>query len=179
MSNSWQYARSLWREAEDRPIASRGAVLVLRRHYAEPGLVGRMARLEDFCDRTNGLPHVWGQSDCSLLIADWAIENGYPDSAAPLRGAYDSEETCRALLAAEGGLVAVVGDCADRIGLTPLHEPEFGSVAVIGSATNPDRQWSAIWNGARWLVRWVSLRNGHEVPSWSPFVAKPLGIWRV
>lgn len=175
MSNSWQYARVLWKGAEDRPVASRGAVLVLRRHYAESGLVERMARLEDFCERTNGLPLIWGQSDCSLLIADWAIENGHGDCAGELRLSYDSEASCRALLAGRGGLLAVVGRCAATIGLPVLHEPEFGAVAVIGSERNPDRQWCAIWNGARWLVKWGDTHSA----KWTPFAAKPLGIWRI
>lgn len=170
-----QDTRVLIEKAADRPCISRGAVRVIHRHYAEPGLVERMARLEDFCERTNRLPLVWGLSDCSLLIADWALENGHDDAAAELRGAYDTEPGCRALLAARGGLLAVVGGCAAGLALTPLHEPEFGAIAVIGSLANPDRQWSAIWNGARWLVKW-----GNETAApWTPFAAKSLRIWRV
>lgn len=167
--------RALIEAAADRPCMSRGVVKVIRRHYAELGLVESMARLEDFCERTNATPLIWGQADCSLLVADWAIENGHVDSAVGLRGAYDSEPSCRALLAARGGLLAVMGACAASIGLTPLREPEFGAVAVIGSERNPDRQWGAIWNGARWLVKW-----GDEASArWTPFAACPLGIWRV
>lgn len=167
--------RALIEAAEDKPCISPGAVRVIRRHYAEPGLVERMARFEDFCDRTNALPLIWGQADCSLLIADWAIENGHADPAGHLRGAYDTEAGCRALLGARGGLLSVVGDCAARIGLHALHEPEFGAVAVIGSARNQDRQWAAIWNGRRWLVKW-----GDEASArWAPFAASPLGMWAV
>lgn len=148
---------------------------MIRRHYAEPDLVARMALFDDFCDRTNALPFVWGQSDCSLLIADWLVENGHPDPAAEWRGTYNDEASCRALLAARGGLLAHVGDCAARIGLRPLHEPAFGAVAVIGSERNVDRQWAAIWNGRRWLVKW-----GDEASArWTPFAAKALGIWSV
>lgn len=167
--------RALIEAADDRPCISRGAVRVIRRHHAEPGLVERMARLEDFCDRTNPLPHAWGGPDCTLLLADWAVENGHPDPAADWRGAYDSETSCRALLAARGGLTAHVEACAADIGLTPLHEPEFGSIAVIGSDRNIDRQWGAIWNGARWLVKWGDGTSAR----WTPFAARPLGIWRV
>lgn len=170
-----QDTRALIEAAADRPCLSRGAVRVIRRHYAEPGLVERMARLEDFCDRTNGLSHVWGSDDCTLLIAEWVVENGHPDPAADWRGAYDSEASCRALLAARGDLIGHVAACASVIGLTPLHEPEFGCIAVIGSANTPDRQWGAIWNGARWLVKWGDDKSAR----WTPFAARPLGIWRV
>lgn len=167
--------RTLIEAADDKPCMSIGAVRVVRRHHGEAGLIERMARLEDFCNRTNGSPLIWGQSDCSLLIADWAIDNGHDDPAADLRGAYDTETACRAVLEARGGLVAVVGECAARIGLRQLHEPEFGAVAVIGSASNPERQWAAIWNGRRWLVKW-----GDEASArWAPFAASSLGIWAV
>src|SRR5690606_36183567 len=112
----------------------------------------RIARLEDFALTCS--PHIWGQSDCSLVIADWAMANGYADSAAHLRGTYETEDECRALLAARGGLIPTVGQCASLLGLKPLHEPEFGCIAVVGSERNPDRQWAAIWQGFKWLVKW-------------------------
>lgn len=68
-NNSWQHIRGLWRAAEERPVASRGTVRVLRRHFAEPNIVGRMAAFEDFVLQTERRPFIWGQSDCSLMVA--------------------------------------------------------------------------------------------------------------
>lgn len=167
--------RALIEAAEDRPVIAPWAVKTIRRHHHEPGLVERMARLETFVLDTDRTPHVWGERDCSLIMADWAMANGYADSAADLRGTYATEDECRAVLAARGGLVAVVGACADSIGLTPLHEPEFGCIAVIGSPHNPDRQWSAIWQGFSWLVRWGDGQGAR----WVPFKAKSLAMWRL
>jgi len=167
--------RALIEAAADRPCVSRGAVKVIRRHYAEPGLVERMARLEDFCERTNRLPHIWGGPDCTLLLADWVVENGHPDPAAGWRGTYDSEASCKALLEPRGWLIGHVADCAEAVCLSRLHEPEFGAIAVIGSRSNPDRQWGAIWNGARWLVKW----GNEQAAPWTPMAAPSLGIWRV
>ena len=175
MNNSWQHIRALWRAAEDRPRASRGTLLALRRHFAEEGIVGRMARFERFMEETSRERFVWGLSDCSLVLADWAIVNGHEDCADDLRGAYDTAEGCRALLAAQGGLVPVVGACAARIGLPSVLEPEFGAVAVIGSQANPERQWGAIWNGARWAVWWGDEKSAR----WVPFAATALAIWRI
>lgn len=167
--------RALIEAAGEVPCDLRGAVRVIRRHYAEDGLVERMERLETFAARTNRLPLIWGQSDCSLLIADWAAANGHADAAADLRGAYATESECRTLLASRGGLVAVVSECARSIGLASIHEPEFGAIGVVGSASRPDRQWAAIWGGARWMVKW-----GDETGArWTPFVAPCLGMWRV
>jgi hypothetical protein len=170
-----QNTRALIEAAADVPCITRGAVKVIRRHYAEDGLVERMAAFEDFCDRTNGRPSVWGESDCTLRVADWVAENGYPDPAAVWRGTYETEAECRALLVARGGLIGHVQACASDIGLKPIYEPEFGCIAVVGAGCNSDRQWSAIWNGARWLVLWGNEQAAH----WTPFVAKPLGLWRV
>lgn len=167
--------RALIQAASEVPCMSRGVVTVIRQHYAEPGLVDRMARFEDFMDRTNGLPSIWGQSDCSLRIADWVVENGHADPAADWRGTYDSEGACRALLACRGGLIGHVATCAAEIGLEPISEPAFGSIAVIGASNNSDRQWSAIWGGKRWMVLWGNEQSAR----WTPFAAKPLGIWAV
>lgn len=168
--------RALIEATAEKPCISIGAVKAIRRHHDEEGLVERMARFETFVGETDATPHVWGVSDCSLMVADWCVANSHPDPAAELRGRYRTEEQCRALLEGRGGLFAVVAVCAQVAGLKPLHEPEFGCVAVIGSAVRQDRQWSAIWNGHKWMVRWLSADRR---PMWAPFIAKPLGMWRV
>ncbi|MGV8954616.1 MAG: DUF6950 family protein [Cypionkella sp.] len=167
--------RSLIEAAADVPCVSIGMVKTIRRHHGEDGLVERMARFEAFMLATNATPHIWGASDCSLMIADWALANGYPDAAAHLRGRYATKAECAALLTAQGGLGAVVGHCAQSIGLKSLHEPEFGCVAVIGAEARPDRQWSAIWDGHRWMVRWLS-KSG---PTWAAFAAPAIVMWRI
>lgn len=168
-----QDTRKLVEAAGDRPVMSSWAVKTIRRHHGEDGLVERMARLESFLlDRK---PHVWGQSDCSLVIADWVALNGHHDPGAEWRGAYDTEEDCRALLERRGGLVAHIGACASDVGLTPILEPEFGCIAVVGSKHDDRRQWAAIWQGFRWLVKW----GDGNAARWVPFSARSLAMWRV
>lgn len=175
MQNSWQHIRSLWKAAAEKPRPTRDVVRVLRRHFAEDGLIERMARFEDFMEATNREPHVWGETDCTLLIADWVLANGYPDPAVDWRGKYSNEAECAALLAERGGLSEVVRACALTAGLKPVQEPHFGCIAVVGSKSRPERQWSAIWNGHFWMVRWL----GKDGPTWAPFVAPAIGMWRV
>lgn len=165
--------RALIEAAEERPTMSRWAVQTIRRHHGEAGLIERMSRLEDFT--LSCLAHLWGISDCSLAIADWVALNGHADPGKPWRGAYDSKESCAALLEQRGGLVAHIGQCAASVGLQSIQEPELGSIAVIGSPHAPDRQWSAIWSGQRWLVKWGDERAAR----WVPFAASPLAMWRV
>ena len=174
-SNTWQHIRGLWRAAEERPVASRDTVRCLRRHHHEDGIIERMAQFNDFIRLTGSRPFVWGQSDCSLMVADWCVENGHDDPAAAWRGSYATEEGCRALIAKKGDLAAVVAGCAAVAGLKPLREPEFGCVAVIGSPLNTDRQWAAIWSGARWAVWWGNADGAR----WVSMTAKALGMWRV
>lgn len=174
-NNSWQHIRGLWRAAEERPAASRGAIRALRRHFHEPSIVERMALLEDFLRQTERRPFVWGASDCSLMVADWCVANDRPDPAEAWRGAYTTEAECRALIAERGDLADVIAGCATIAGLKPIAEPTFGCVAVIGSPHNKDRQWAAIWSGCRWAVRWHS----GETTRWSPFAAKALKMWEV
>ncbi len=165
--------RALIEAAPRAPVMSKWAVATIRRHHHEPDLVERMARLEDFVLSCS--PHVWGKSDCSLAIADWVAANGHDDPGAPWRGTYSNEQECRALLQQRGGLVAHIADCAASVDLRPIHEPEFGCIAVIGSPHNPERQWSAIWQGFSWLVKWGDERAAQ----WVPFKAKSLAMWRV
>lgn len=167
--------RALIEAAEERPCISVGVVKSILRHHAETGLIEMMARLERFAD-DHTVPFIWGVSDCALLIADWVVANGYSDPAAHLRGQYKDEQSCSAILEPAGGLSTIVADCAARAGLTPILEPRFGCVAVIGSAHNRHRQWAAIWQGHKWMVRWVSP-DGR--PTWALFAAKPLSMWAV
>jgi hypothetical protein len=167
--------RALIEAAGESPRISIGAVRTVRRHHGEDGLVERMARFERFMAATNATPHIWGVSDCSLMVADWVKANGYGDPAENWRRQYASEAECNRLLLARGGLSQVAAACAMVAGLKSILEPEFGCVAAIGSPSAPERQFAAIWNGHRWMVRWLS-KGG---PTWAGFIAPAIGMWRV
>lgn len=115
------------------------------------------------------LPQVWGRVDCCLVLADWAVWLGHPDPAADLRGSYHSEEGCRAIVAAAGGLNPLLTVCAARIAWPASDHPSVGAVGIIGSPVIVNRQWGAIWDGRHWCVR---LADGFV-----PFTARPFAIW--
>ncbi|MGZ2455454.1 DUF6950 family protein [Rhizobium anhuiense] len=126
--------------------------------------------LADFVAKQNERPWQPGVVDCSLALADWAVWLGRPDPAPHLRGRYDSEEGFRRIIESEGGLLPVIENCVARIGgrrggLTA------GAIGVIGARTNINRQWGAIFDGRRWLVRFID--------GFGSMTANALAIWEI
>ncbi|TBC36403.1 hypothetical protein ELH33_15355 [Rhizobium ruizarguesonis] len=132
-------------------------------------LVGDQLAL--FLAAHNCRPWQPGQVDCCLFLADWAMWLGHPDPAAHLRGTYDSDEGFRSIIAAAGGVSPVVAACVASIGGKSLIDSAQGAVGVIGSRSNINRQWGAIFDGTSWLVR---TRNGA-----CPIAAATLAIWEI
>ena len=138
---------------------------------AEVQLTAAMADLDSFMVRHTALAFEWGRVDCSTVLADWAIANGWPDPAAQSRGQYSSEDEWRSIVTARGGLLPVIADLCARSGIPVLRERQRGAVGVIGAPHNVERQWGAIFDGAVWQVRQPS--------GFAPVRAQPLGMWKV
>jgi hypothetical protein len=130
-----------------------------------------MADLAAFLAENAALPWGWGSVDCCMVLADWAQANGHGDLLAQYRGAYDDEAGCLAIVVERGGVLPIVGDGCARVGLTVTESRTPGVIAVIGSLTSPTRQWGAIWDGSRWLVRGAD--------GFGPMTAPTLGMWSV
>ena len=114
----------------------------------------RQRALSAFLASTARTPFAWGQDDCCLFLANWAIALGYPDPAAHLRGRYATEIGCARVLTREGGISAVVADCARRAGLVVTDAPRLGDVGVVEAPTaNGVRAAGAICLGQRWATR--------------------------
>lgn len=130
-----------------------------------------MADLAEFLASNGALPWAWGSVDCCMVLADWAQANGHDDLLAQYRDAYDDERGCLAIIVERGGVLPIVADGCARVGLAETGERTAGVIAVIGSLTTPTRQWGAIWDGSRWLVR------GAE--GFGQMTAPTLGMWSV
>lgn len=128
-------------------------------------------RLDVFFESHALKPWRPGITDCCLALADWAIECGYPDPAAHLRGSYDSEEGFRAIIKAAGSVTALVGSCAAAVGVLRLQEPIRGAIGVIGSPTNIHSQFGAIHDGAGWRIR---FGDGFSPPC---MAGRQLAVW--
>lgn len=129
------------------------------------------ATLAAFLDAYGRKSWAPGRVDCCLFLAAWAVWLGYPDPAQHLRGTYADEDGFRAHIEAAGNVTALVGACASSIAAKRVQRPSCGDIGVIGSASNIHRQFGAIFDGERWLVRFI-----HSV---GPMTAQPLAIWRL
>jgi len=109
--------------------------------------------------------------DCCLALAEWAIWLGYPDPAAHLRGIYTPGRGQIDILAARGGALELVGACARAIGADRVREPSAGCIGVVGSRSNPARQFGVIHDGRGWLTRTPS--------GWHGISARALDIWKI
>lgn len=76
-------------------------------------------------------PFVWGECDCTLILADWWLLNHGVDPATEWRGAYSTRDECHALLATRGGLLRVVRDLAARAAATRTCAPVSGGFGVV------------------------------------------------
>jgi len=110
-----------------------------------------------------------GSVDCLLTLADWFVWRGFPDPASHLRGTYFDEAGFRDKVSEAGGTVEIVGSCALPIGLKRIETPQIGSIGIIGSVTNTNRQFGGIFDGKQWHVRFCG--------GFQPMIAKPLAIW--
>lgn len=77
----------------------------------------------------------------------------------------------RPIIAARGGLVAIVDQHAASIGGGRLEQPLAGAVGVIGSRSASELQWGAIFDGRHWISR------VGEGSSLAPLTAPVLTCW--
>lgn len=116
-------------------------------------------------------PWSWGDVDCAMALADWAMSNGHPDPFSEYRGTYDSEAAFKALVVPRGGTLSIITGLLLHTRIAPVDRPSRGVIAVIGSGSHPLRQWGAIHDGTRWQVR------THE--GFTTVAARPLSLWSV
>lgn len=125
--------------------------------------------LDAFIAQHNARPWKWGETDCTLALADWGMVLGLPDIAAAWRGAYGSEAEWQRIVKDHGGLVPLVGEVCRLAGIE-ARPMARGCVGIIGARQHPDRQWGAIFDGQRWHIR-----GGEGFFPVSTF--SPLGVW--
>jgi len=128
------------------------------------------ASLKAFHDANAREPWAPGKVDCCMVLADWAIWLGHIDPAEHMRGTYSDEAGFFEIIDMYGGLINLVASRADLIG-ERVTMPSLGAIGVVGSRNNIRRQFGAIHDGRRWLVR--TARGFDTV------CAAQLAAWRI
>ena len=155
------------------------------------------ARLAAFLSRSAAEPFVYGESDCSMFLANWVREVTGRDPAGELRRAYSDEPGWRSLVAEAGGLAVLVGRLALVAGLSPVATPgeaRVGDIAVVGIPALGSGGWrfeaGAICSSfgpmgmPRWvtkLTRGISRLQSTPLAMWTfarPRAAQGKGEWR-
>lgn len=127
--------------------------------------------LDEFLSTHSLLPWQYGQEDCLMNLANWAVARAYPDPAAHLRNTYNTEEGYKAIILSKGSTIALVDDCAKRSGIVPSEFIRNGYIGVIGSHENNFKQWGAIYSEGWWWVR--------DTDGYHKLRARPLAVWRI
>jgi hypothetical protein len=133
--------------------------------------VGMKAALASFLDAQER--KIWDPAtlNCMLFPAAWAIWLGHRDPVENWRGAFSNEAEYQAIVSAAGGCVPLMGAAVAKIEGRPLAVPVCGAVGIIGSPTNIQRQWGAVFDGNRWLVRFRD--------NVAPMTARTRAIWEI
>lgn len=93
---------------------------------------------------------VWGQTDCTMVLADYILEATGKDPAAPYRGTYSDRAGALEHGGLSEGLLAVFNAGAERAGLRFTASPERGDVGALAVG---DTQFGGLFLGARWAVK--------------------------
>ena len=83
------------------------------------------AILDDYKQR----PFVWGDSDCSLFVADCLLALKSVDYAAPFRGKYDNQKTAYKALKKYGGIDGYLNGLFEAI---PPNLARRGDIIKVG-----------------------------------------------
>lgn len=111
----------------------------------------RIERLSGYLSQAGHRPFAWGSWDCCVFVAEWVGREHGVDALGDLRGAYGSQEEAEAIIAARGGLEALLDSVTAGLGLRRTSDPQPGDLGLVMSQ---DVVAAAI-HGLR--GRWVAL----------------------
>lgn len=104
-----------------------------------------------FWDSSMSFQFAWGTKDCCIETAEWVDTSCSLSIADTWRGTYSTEAEAAALLAENGGMVAMVGAELEAAGLTPTDAPVYGDVGVV--EINGNAFCSIMTPAGRWRAR--------------------------
>lgn len=131
------------------------------------------ACLQEFLRMKAAQPHVWGKTDCGLMLADWLMmAKGMPDPVADLRATYRDAEGAGEVVG-DGGFLAFVDKIATACACPVTETPGDGDIAVIDipmvgntGAIMTKESWA--FKSPKGLV-WARVSPGRVLRAWSVF----------
>jgi len=130
--------------------------------------------LDDYIEAAGKRRWRYGDVDCTLFAADWAMAITGKDPAEGIRGTYSTAAEANAIVDLHGGAVAFVGGCLAGIGWRAVQNPEDGDIGIINTLAGSDvavfRDVPAIHQGGLWLARGLRGIRGA--------LYDPKAIWR-
>lgn len=118
-------------------------------------------------NRWIGLPFIWGETDCCLLLADWVqrAKGLEKDPAEHLRFCYDSMVSCHRLTGFLRDPVAVVASIAEgEVGLPRATSPRRGDIGVVVAIGHDGRETAvgSIYTGTSWITKSPSGMTSYQ-----------------
>lgn len=88
-------------------------------------------QLAHFLREVSETEWVFGQSDCSMTVANWVYRATGIDPGKSVRGRYRTERGWKRIVNREGGLVRVFERLAAEAGLVPTSVPRPGDIGLV------------------------------------------------
>ena len=126
--------------------------------------------------RWMGLPHIWGETDCMMVLGDWVEKVTGIDPAADLRFTYDSRGSCQKETGFYRDPVGVAAKYFEGVAnLKRGNDLRAGDVAIIirldGVRPEPS---GAVWLGTAW-----GCKGPNGTTTLSPKLVQVQAFWSV
>lgn len=134
----------------------------------------RLPLLKRYLEQQADIEEAYGAADCTLIAADFVafLSGGRIDPGEGLRGTYRTKAQAEAIVAAHGGMAALVGDRLERHGFRRCEAPIDCDIGIVTARvwTAEDRtetlKLPGIRFGAMWAIRTAQgvrvTRLGHH-----------------
>ena len=124
--------------------------------------------------RWMSLPHIWGQTDCITVLADWVETVTGRDPMADVRMTYTDAGSCQRETGFIRNPVEVMGSHLAAVGITQGNQLCIGDVAVINRRDEVGSAYGAMWLGMAWACKGPS-----GTTTLAPKMVEVLAFWSV
>lgn len=105
--------------------------------------------------RWAGLPFIWGESDCILVLGEWIAQVRGTDPFETARGTYDSRGSCQRETGFFRDPVGTLDRYLQQAGVNRSRAPSVGDIGVLMARESDGRisPCGALWLGDAWACK--------------------------